>query len=144
MVISFYEPHDTPEKDKIVVIVNKQGQVTERLLSFPKNSFVWFIADYGLSISEDKHTITMPPQIWANSFASTNMREQFDGLKSLILSETPNAWYIPRSVNYFQSEVVSATKSISFFFRYKKKSISFITDFFPIILLDCTYCGLFL
>jgi len=59
----FYEPHDTPEKDKIVVIVNKQGQVTERLLSFPKNSFVWFIADYGLSISEDKHTITMPPQI---------------------------------------------------------------------------------
>ena len=44
MVISFYEPHDTPEKDKIAVIVNKQGQVIETLL------WVEYVADYPPSL----------------------------------------------------------------------------------------------
>uniref|UniRef100_J3M4N8 DUF4371 domain-containing protein n=1 Tax=Oryza brachyantha TaxID=4533 RepID=J3M4N8_ORYBR len=128
-------PHDTLMLDRISVIVrflNRQGQVIERLLGVEhtsvdtgplmKVSLDGLLACHGLSISKLRgqgYNVT------------SNMREEFDELKSIILKENPHAYYIHCFASQLQLVVVSVARNnkvVCGFFCYVDKIVKAMGD----------------
>ncbi|XP_039143952.1 zinc finger MYM-type protein 1-like [Dioscorea cayenensis subsp. rotundata] len=108
--------------DVIVRFVNKQGQVIERFLAVEdvadtsasslKTALDGLFARCGLSIS------ILRGQGYDGA---SNMKGQFNGLKTLILNENPFAFYVNCFAHQLQLVVVSGAKgilAISDFFNY--------------------------
>ncbi|KAH7688385.1 Ribonuclease H-like protein [Dioscorea alata] len=119
------ESRDKSIKEQMAVIVrfvNKQGQVIERFLDVEhvvdtsalslKTALDGLFARCGLSIS----------RLRGQGYdGASNMRGQFNGLKTLILNENPFAFYVHCFAHQLQLVVVSVARSIlaiSDFFSY--------------------------
>ncbi|KAH7663595.1 Ribonuclease H-like protein [Dioscorea alata] len=119
------ESRDKSIKEQMAVIVrfvNKQGQVIERFLAVEhvvdtsalslKTALDGLFARCGLSIS----------RLRGQGYdGASNMRGQFNGLKTLILNENPFAFYVHCFAHQLQLVVVSVARSIlaiSDFFSY--------------------------
>lgn len=128
-------PHDTLMVDRMSVIVrfvNRQGQVIERLLGVEyttgdtgplmKLALDGLFARFGLSISKLRGQ---------GYNVASNMREEFDELKSIILKENPHAYYIHCFANRFQLAVVSIARSnkvVGDFLYYVDKIVRAVGD----------------
>ncbi|KAH7663320.1 Ribonuclease H-like protein [Dioscorea alata] len=119
------ESRDKSIKEQMVVIVrfvNKQGQVIERFLVVEhvvdtsalslKTALDGLFARCGLSIS----------RLRGQGYdGASNMRGQFNGLKTLILNENPFAFYVHCFAHQLQLVVISVARNIlaiSDFFSY--------------------------
>ncbi|XP_039133244.1 zinc finger MYM-type protein 1-like [Dioscorea cayenensis subsp. rotundata] len=127
------ESRDKSVKEQMVVIVrfvNKQGRVIERFLdvehvadtSAPslKTVLDGLFARFGLSIS----------RLRGQGYdGASNMKGQFNGLKTLILNENPFAFYVHCFARQLQLVVVSVARNIlaiSDFFSYVTMIVSIV------------------
>ena len=108
------EARDCSVKQQMAVViryVNKHGQVVERFLGLVHVRETSAIClKEGIDSLFDKYGLSLSRLRGQGYDGASNMRDEFNGLKALILKENPSAWYVHCFAHQLQLVIVVVCK----------------------------------